>query len=171
MKYIKLLLISLLTFFILFTLIGLLFPSSIKAVRAVVINKKQQDVMKQLVVNENWIKWYPYFNPPTEAAVSIKGDTTSFLNDKKELLLFNKKADSNNIAFTIKAWNGFEVHENIFALPINGDSTQTQVVWNETEHLKWYPWERFRGLLMERTKGIYIDTALYHFKAYVEAMK
>ncbi len=170
MKYIKLLLISFLAFFILFTLIGLLFPSSIKSVRAVVVNKKQPEVIKDLVTTANWIKWYPFFNPPADAAIT-GNDTVIFSNGKKELWLFNKKTDSNNIAFTIKAWNGLEVQENIFALPLNGDSTQTQVVWNETEHLKWYPWERFRGLLMESTKGVYIDTALYRFKTYMEALK
>lgn len=170
MRLIKLFLISVLVFLVLLTLIGLLFPSSIKSVKAVVVNKPKQQVLNQLVLNNNWQQWYPYFNPPIGASISnIDKDTTLFYNDKKALQLFNKKTDSNGISFTIKGWNDFEVTENILALPVSGDTTQTQVVWNETEHLKWYPWERFRGLLLESSKGIFLDTALNRFKVYIEA--
>lgn len=169
MKHIKLLLISLLAFFILFTLIGLLFPSSVNTVKAVVVNKKQPDVLAGLNVSANWLKWFPFFDPSIGAAVNnANSDTTVFLNDKKELYIFNKKTDSNSVSFFIQAWNGVETEETILALPISGNDGQTQVMWKETEHLKWYPWERFRGLLLEGTKGIYLDTALSRFKRYIE---
>ncbi len=172
MRLIKLFLISVLVFFVLLTLIGLLFPSNIKAVKAVVVNKSQKQVISELAVNNNWLKWYPYFNPSIGADIhNATADTTIFFNDKKELLLYNKRTDTAATYFTIKAWNGVEVTESILALPISGDSTQTQVVWNETEHLKWYPWERFRGLLLESSKGIFLDTALNRFKIYIEAQQ
>lgn len=171
MKYIKLLLISIIAFFVLFTLIGLLFPSNIKAVRAVVIDKKQQEVFAALNKTTDWVQWYPYFSPAANASIKATPAGWLFSNDQKDLKVSNWKSDSNNITFHISAWNGMEVSEQVLALPISGDSTQTQVVWNETEHLKWYPWERFRGLLLERTKGVYLDSALYRFKAYVETSK
>lgn len=172
MKYIKLLLISILTFFVLFTLIGLLFPSTIKSVRAVVVNKKHHAVLAELNQPGNWVKWYPFFALPADAAVrNGAGGAIIFSNNQKELQISNWKTDSNGLSFSIKAWNGIEATEQLLALPINDDSTQTQLVWNESEHLKWYPWERFRGLLLESTKGIYIDSSLYRFKAYIEAIK
>lgn len=172
MKYIKLLLISIITFFVLFTLIGLLFPSTIKSVRAVVVNKKHHEVLAELNQPANWLKWYPYFSPSVGADIHKGADgNLVFSNDKKELQIRNWKTDSNGISFSIKAWNGIEATEQLLALPINDDSTQTQLVWNESEHLKWYPWERFRGLLLESTKGVYLDSSLYRFKAYFEALK
>ncbi len=171
MKYIKLLLISIIAFFVLFTLIGLLFPSNIKAVRAVVIDKKQQDVYAALNKTTEWVKWYPYFSPDAGAAITPAPGGWVFTNDQKDLQVTAWKTGANELSFHISAWNGMEVNEQVLVLPISGDSTQTQVVWNETEHLKWYPWERFRGLLLERTKGVYLDSALYRFKAYVETTK
>ncbi len=172
MRLVKLFGVSVLVFFVLLTLIGLLFPSTIKSVKAVVINKPQQKVMAALPVNTNWLKWYPYFNPSVGADIrNAAADTSVFFNDKKELLIYNKHSDSSAVYFTIKAWNGAEMNESILALPISGDSTQTQVVWNETETLKWYPWERFRGLLLESSKGIFLDTALNRFKVYIETMQ
>lgn len=172
MNYIKLLLISLLAFFILFTFIGLLFPSSVNTVKAVVVNKKQPEVLAALKISGSWIKWFPFFEPPVGAAVNnAGGDTAVFYNDKKQLFLLHQKSDSNGVSFLIKAWNGVETEETIAALPITGDSSQTQVMWKETEHLKWYPWERFRGLLLEGTKGIYLDTALNRLKRHVETQQ
>lgn len=172
MKHIKLLLISLLAFFILFTLIGLLFPSSVNTVKAVVVNKKQPEVLAALEISDNWVKWFPFFNPPAGAEVNnTNRDTAFFYNDKKKLYILNKKSDSNSVSFLIKAWTGVETEETIVALPISGNAFQTQVMWKETEHLKWYPWERFRGLLLEGTKGIYLDTALNRFKVYIEAQQ
>lgn len=171
MKYLKLFLISILVFFVLFTLIGLLFPSNIKAVRAVVVNKHRNIVLTELRIPGKWVSWYPFFSPGLDAHIdSVDSARSIFYNDHKELEVLTKKADSNGISFLIKA-GGMEVMDYIMALPVSSDSTQTQVVWSETEYLKWYPWERFRGLLLERTKGIYLDTALNHFKVYVEAIK
>lgn len=170
MRLVKLFFISLLVFFVLLTLIGLLFPSNIKSVKAVVVNKPQYKVLPELTISKNWLQWYPYFNTPVNAAVKNETDgTIVFTNNNKELLLYNKRRDSNAVYFNIEAWNGVIVEESILALPITGDTTQTQVVWNETEHLKWYPWERFRGLLLESSKGIFLDTALNRFKVYIEA--
>jgi hypothetical protein len=172
MKYFKLLLISFLVFFGLFTLIGLLFPSSITTVRAVVVNRPKQKVFGELKISADWLKWYPYFFIAAGSNIrNADGDTTIFVSDKKELLLYNKKTDSVAVAFTLEDYNGNKTAQTIMALPISGDSTQTQVMWNETEHLKWYPWERFRGLVLEKTKGVFIDSALNRFKVYIEALK
>jgi hypothetical protein len=172
MKHIKLLLISLLAFFVLFTLIGLLFPSSVNTVKAVVVNKQQSLVLNDLKQTGNWVKWFPFFEPPVGAAVkNANGDTTVLENNNKQLQLLHKSYSSNSVSFSFKAWNGVETEETILALPITGDSSQTQVMWKETEHLKWYPWERFRGLLLEGTKGIYLDSALNRFKVYIEAQQ
>jgi hypothetical protein len=171
MKYIKLLAISFFVFFILFTLIGLLFPSSLNTMRAVVVNKPQTTVLQDLVISDNWIKWYPFFlgNSKTEVQLTAT-NVFVFNNGSQQLYINNLRTDSNSLSFLIKDWNGGQTEETIFALPVSDDSTSTQVVWKETEHLKWYPWERFRGLLLERTKGIYLDTALNRFKVYTEAI-
>ena len=170
MRHIKLLLISLLAFFILFTLIGLLFPSSVNTVKAVVVNKKQPEVLAALKISDNWLNWFPFFYPPAGAGINnTNSDTAVFYNDKKQLYILCKKSDSNSVSFLIKAWTGVETEETIVALPISGDVSQTQVMWKQTEHLKWYPWERFRGLLLEGTKGVFLDTTLNRFKVYIEA--
>lgn len=171
MKYIKMVLISFLVFFILFTLIGLLFPSSTKAVKAIVVNKNRELVLKELRVSDNWLKWYPFFQSATGAHINDpEKDTSTLYNDKKTILVFNKKQDSNSISFLSRQSNGRLVEQTIMSLNVPGDQLQTQVVWHEEEKLGWYPWERFRGLVLENAKKDYLDTLLNRFKQYIDTL-
>ena len=163
--------ISFVVFFSMFTLIGLLFPSNIKSVNAVVINKKKRIVLKELQITSAWINWYPFFQTNVGAHIDNAGkDTTIFFNDKKEILVYNKNADSNSVSFFTKYTNGRVVEYRILALDISGDSNQVQLVWNETEKLKWYPWDRFKGLVLEKAKTEYLDSVLSRFKQYIDTV-
>lgn len=169
MKYIKLFLVSVLSFFVLFTLIGLLFPSHIKTVKAIVVNKEKKQVLDELRAQARWVNWHPFFYDSTHARIEDAGENkVVFFCNGNELRFSDIRSDSNSLFFTMNA-GSMEAEDQVMALPISSDSTQTQVMWSETEQLKWYPWERFRGLLLERSKGIYLDTALHRFKIYIES--
>ena len=171
MKYIKMVLISFIVFFVLFTLIGLLFPSSTKAVKAIVVNKSRETVLKELQVSGSWTKWYPFFQASAGGHIDhSEKDTTTLFNDKKTILIFNKKQDSNSVSFFSRQSNGTLVEQTIMALHVPGDELQTQIVWHEEERLKWYPWERFRGLVLENAKKDYLDTLLNRFKQYMDTL-
>lgn len=172
MRYLKMALISFAVFFSMFTVIGLLFPSHINSANAVILNQNKQIVLKQLQVSESWIKWYPFFQPGIgEHIDNIDKDSTVFFNDKKKLLVYNKKTDSNSVSFYFKNDNDRIVAHNIMVLDISGDSSQVQLVWKETEKLKWYPWERFRGLVLEKAKKEYLEAVLNSFKQYVDTIQ
>jgi hypothetical protein len=167
-KYFKMALLSLVVFFSMFTLIGLLFPSNIRSVNAVVIHKKKEMILKELKSTSNWVKWYPFFQPLMDGHIDhAEKDSTVFLNDKKEMLLYNKKASADTLSFFIRYSNGTITEHSIVVLDVSGDSNQVQVIWNEKEKLKWYPWDRFRGLVLEKVKGEYLDTVLNRFRQYM----
>lgn len=172
MRYFKMALISFAVFFTMFIVIGLLFPSHITSANAVIINQQKQTVLKELKVSESWIKWYPFFNPGIGAHIDdVDKDSTFFFNDKTELFVFNKNTDSNSVTFNIQNESGRVVEHHIMVLDISGDSSQVQLVWKETEKLKWYPWERFRGLVLEKAKKEYLEAALNSFKQYLESIQ
>jgi hypothetical protein len=168
MKYIKLILISAFFFFGMFTIIGLLFPSQINTTRAVVINKQPQQILSTLSNVESWKAWYPFFKVKDSGSIAMAGNSTVFQYQQLKLRIDNFTKDSNSVSFKLTAANNFEVADKVIVLPIAKDAMQSQVVWNENEHLRWYPWERFRGLFLERTRGMYIDTALYRLRDYLE---
>lgn len=171
MRYVKMALISFVVFFSMFTLIGLLFPSVSKSVSAVVVNNNRNIVSEELQRKANWIKWHPFFQPNSEGLVVVKtNDSTFFSNDKNEILLSNSKADRNSVSFNTEYGRGRITKNNIQVLDISDDSSRVQVIWTETEKLKWYPWERFRGLVLEKAKTEYINAVLNNFKQYADTL-
>ena len=43
-----------------------------------------------------------------------------------------------------------------------------QVQWQAVVHLKWYPWEKFSGIFIEKMAGQGYEDALQSLKSYVE---
>lgn len=171
MKYIKMALISFVVFFCMFTVVGLLFPSSITSVNAVVIEKRKEIVLKELQISHRWTNWYPFFQTSMgEKVINAEKDSTIFFNDRKEILIFDKVADSNSISFSADYHNGSITRQTAKVLDITEDSSRVQLVWSETEKLKWYPWERFRGLVLEKAKKEYLDEILGRFKQYIDTL-
>jgi len=168
MKLLKLGLISLLFFFGMFTLIGLLFPSQIRVVNSVVLNKEKETVKKALQLNPGWAGWYP--------ALQSNGQLFDADQEKsrieaggRALYIYDRSADSNSISFRMSG-GGSVTDVKIMLLPVNAGASQTQVVWHETQQLQWYPWDRFKGLVLEKAKKNYLDTVLNRFKNYMDTV-
>jgi hypothetical protein len=171
-RYIKMALVSFAVFFLMFTVIGLLFPSRIDSVNAVIVNNSRSIVLKEMQPAASWIKWYPFFQPNTGAVFQQQtADSIFFINDKKKLLLHGIKHDSNTVSFYLTHDRGRVTQQQVMALDIPNDSNQVQLVWKETEKLKWYPWERFRGLVLEKAKKEYLESMLKNFKAHLDTIR
>ncbi|TMI89684.1 MAG: hypothetical protein E6H06_17930, partial [Bacteroidetes bacterium] len=59
MRFLKLVIISIIFFLLLVTIISLFIPSHVRISRAVQINTSQQSVMRQISDPVNWKNWYP----------------------------------------------------------------------------------------------------------------
>ena len=57
---------------------------------------------------------------------------------------------------------------NTFSILPLPDSNSVQVEWRALTKLKWYPWEKFYGLFIEKISGEGYEEALNSLKAYVE---
>jgi len=55
----------------------------------------------------------------------------------------------------------------IRVLPLS-DSGRVQAEWSVLVRLKWYPWEKFYGIFIEKISGQGYEDALSSLKAYVE---
>lgn len=169
MKLVKLAVISLLFFFVLFTLIGLLFPSQIRVANSVVVQQSPDIVKRALQLNPGWANWHPALQENGKLRDADK-DTGIFESGGREVLIYNRSADSNSISYLMSG-GGSVTETQIMLLPVSAGSSQTQVVWHETQKLKWYPWDRFKGLVLEKARKSYLDTVLHHFKTYIDTAK
>lgn len=168
MRHVKLLLISGIFFFVLFTLIGLLFPSQIRVVSSIVVHKEPDAIKRSLLATGQWKQWHPVLDS-NGVVKEINAGTAEITAAGRTFTLDHKTTDSNSVSFSISG-SGTVTDTRIMLLPVSAGAAQTQVVWHETQQLKWYPWDRFRGLVLEKAKREYLDTVVNRFKNYMDTL-
>ena len=140
--------------------------------KAVVIDARADKVFTEISNLQNWKHWQPVF---IRDSANIKFDTdangisnscTWESNGKKNKMLITGKRD-NVIAATLISNGETDVLNTISVLPL-ADSNQVQAEWNVLIKLKWYPWEKFYGLFIEKISGQGYEDALNSLKTYTE---
>lgn len=158
--------------FIFITILSLFIPSRIMITKAVVINAPADKVFNQVSDLQNWKHWQPVFiNDSAKIKFNTTADGTSNScewNSKGEKNTMQVTQKTNNsIAATLKRTGENEVKNTISILPL-ADTSQVQAEWNVLIKLKWYPWEKFYGIFIEKITGQGYEDALNSLKKYVE---
>ena len=158
--------------FIMITLLSLLIPSSVFVSRGVVVNASSRIVFKEIANLHNWLHWQPVFKSDTSKIKFSITDTDgkSFCewvsNGKKNKLMITALAD-NAVTASLQREGENDVINMISILPL-ADTGTVQVEWRAHTRLKWYPWEKFYGIFIEKFTGPGYEEALNSLKAYVE---
>jgi hypothetical protein len=160
MGVIRLGFISIIVFAFIITGISLFFPSHIRISKAVDISANKDSVMNQISNAANWKKWYPGADTASFYIVAdkVKGISTG----DKQVLKITEVNDSTVLAVNAgpNAKRG-ESGWNIF----NGGAPNTVTVqWFMDFHLRWYPWEKFSSLLLEKRYGPMMEQGLDKLK-------
>lgn len=173
MRLIKGFVLAIAGLFIMITLLSLLIPSKVMVARGVVVNTNAKKVLAELTNLRNWQHWQPVFKND-----SLK---LGFSTDSKSVNSFCEwESSGKKNKFTITAIKEFEitaalsregendVTNTISILPL-ADSNSVQVEWRALTKLKWYPWEKFYGIFIEKITGQGYEDALNSLKAYIES--
>ncbi len=143
MRFIKLGLISIVVFSLLITAFSLMIPSHVRISKAIDISVNRDTLLYQLSNIANWKNWYP-------GADSIQ-----------QLSEITTITDSTVIAKQSRAESGW----NLYDAGIPGILT---VQWYMDFHLRWYPWEKFSSLLLEKRYGPIMEKGLDNLKKLLE---
>jgi hypothetical protein len=172
MRLIKAAVIGMIGLAVLVTLISFLIPSEVHGRRGVVINSSRQKVYEQVAVFYNWKNWHPEFkaNPEAisyqnvgsgqnaKAMVVVNGKTTTYLlvhADSSLIKVIQKRPGENDV-------------ENLFALAPDSTTGGIYADWKFISRLKWYPWEKFAGMLTEKMTAPGYEAGLNSLKAWAE---
>jgi hypothetical protein len=163
--YLKLMLLSILAFALLITFISFFFPSHVRISKAIDINADKDSVWMQLKEPGNWRNWFPQgrqFTPYIRENGTVEG-----IEWKKGEVFKIDSVDSNSIkaSFGTKTARRGESGWNLF--DANVPRTVT-VQWYMDFHMRWYPWEKFSTLLLEKRYGPFMEKGLANLKAYLE---
>jgi len=165
MGIIKLGFISLIVFALLITGISLFFPSHIRISKAVDINTTRDSVHSQISNAANWKKWYP--GADTLDLLITNGKATGFLMDSLQTVISITNITDSSVK---AATSGSRVRKVITGWHIYKSSNPNTVTvqWYMDFHLRWYPWEKFSSLLLEKRYGPMMEQGLDQLKNLLE---
>lgn len=164
MRIIKLGIISLIVFSLIITGFSLFIPSHIRISKAIDINAAKDSVMNQINNPVNWKKWFP--GADTSDFVMIEGKVKGIGIGEMQGLMITGINDSSVLTSSIgpksksseSGWNIFD-----------GSRPNTITVqWYMDFHLRWYPWEKFSSLLLEKRYGPMMEKGLDNLKKLIE---
>ncbi len=172
MRLLKGFIVVLAGLFIFVTLLSLFIPSKLMVTRAVVINADAGKVFNEISDLQNWKHWQPVFMKDS-TSIHFQPDANGSVNycywesnGKKNIVEITNKS-ANSISVSLKRTGENEVLNTISVLPLS-DNNQVQAEWNVLIKLKWYPWEKFYGIFIEKISGQGYEYALNSLKNYVE---
>jgi hypothetical protein len=158
--------------FIFITILSLFIPSKLMVSRAVVVNANADKVFNEIANLQNWKHWQPVFMIDS-AKINFKTDAKGMSNycewdskGKKNIVEITEKKN-NSISAVLKRSGENDIQNTISILPL-ADSNQVQAEWSVLIKLKWYPWEKFYGIFIEKISGQGYEDALNSLKTYIE---
>ena len=157
--------------FLIVTLLSLFIPSKVMTVKAVVIYAPENKIVAQVADLKNWKNWHPVFKNDTDA---IYSNPSSGVNASVQWITANKinklliTEASPKIIKALLIRPGEKNVENTISIVSIQDASGLQVEWRVLTRLKWYPWEKFGGIFIDKITGPGYETALNNLKDYIE---
>ncbi|MEO6538302.1 MAG: hypothetical protein ABIT07_04275 [Ferruginibacter sp.] len=171
MKMLKGIAIIFLCLFISITLLSLLIPSNVRTVNSVVIHADKNKIFNQIADFSNWKNWHPVFQNDSNAFYSnpsfgVNANVKWVTSGKTNELLITKSTAQEITILQLRPGEKEVVH--ILSIVPNKGSPALQVEWNVLTKLKWYPWEKFRGIFIDKIAGPGYEASLNNLKALLE---
>jgi len=155
MKYIKLIIISVVFLSVLVTGISLLFPSKVIASRAIEVNTNADNIAYFTSDFSHWNQWMSDWK---ENKVIIENNTAHI---GTQTVRFLDKTDTKvNYEWIATGQNPYLV---TFEWTLLKDNTYV-IHWSFEQNVKWYPWEKFQTLLNDKLLGAKMEIELQHLQ-------
>ena len=165
MRFLRLIIISLLFFSLIITGISLFIPSHVTISRAVHVNNSREAAMDELSDPARWKDWYPAAH---SADLYYENGTVKglILDDIKKRYIVISDVKQNEViaAYVLpsrKVKTGWQIAQSV------GNNIVT-IQWYMQFHLRWYPWEKFSSFMFERVYGPQLQQGLDSLKALLE---
>ncbi|MEP6467105.1 MAG: hypothetical protein ABJB05_12420 [Parafilimonas sp.] len=167
MRYLKALVIGLVSLFILLTAIGLLMPSSVTVGRSVEIKAPVDSV--RFYTNDP-VEWRLWIHGADIAYFKQLTATSNTKNSKIILGTYTVTVLNNDPKYIITVWNGQTAKEQLNRLDLyyNSSTDVTVVNWSFQQQLSWFPWDRLGAMLYDNVYGPSMEVSLNKLKQLCE---
>lgn len=146
---------------------ALLLPSKISVAKTTEIHTSKENVIAQINDFKNWQNWFPVLKEGSgtlEIVSPEKAVITRKDGSKMNLLMMSKTPDSVNVQVT--AEKGSSVTFDFVAMAQSSGLIRLDMIANT--HFKWYPWDRAKGIFIDKIAGPQYEEALNNIKKAAE---
>jgi hypothetical protein len=170
MRLVKLGLLSFVFLFLLVTGISLFIPSHVRISRAVNVKATRDSIMARISDATEWKNWHPgldtaellWVNGKVEGVILDASD----MRDPVTITITERLSDQVTAKFFPKKMKPVTYVWRTISHP-GSDSTTLQ--WYMDFQLRWYPWEKFGSLLLEKSHGAKMEQGLTNLKKLVQS--
>jgi Polyketide cyclase / dehydrase and lipid transport len=169
-RFIKLAFISFIFLFLLITGMSLFIPSHIRISKAINIKADKDSIMAPIRDAAKWKTWYPGLD--TAKLLVANGQIKGVMLDDKDpahpvyIAITKEDPDEITAQFISKS---LKPVINVWKTISYSTSDSITLQWYMDFHLRWYPWEKFGSLLLEKSYGTKMEMGLMNLKKLAEA--
>ncbi|MEQ1554038.1 MAG: hypothetical protein ABL929_07665 [Ferruginibacter sp.] len=154
------------------TLLSLLIPNKVVIAKSVTVQADSLLLFNKICDLQNWKNWHPVFMDST-----VKKTYSTLPNAENSFVTWTTNGHQNKLVITKKQYPFVEMAlkregendvENIFSIMPIQEQGNMQVQWQTITKLKWYPWEKFSGIFIEKMAGEGYEAALQSLKKSIE---
>jgi hypothetical protein len=161
-KILKLIVGSFIFLFAIITIISLFIPSHVQISKAVEVIAEKDSVYQQIADPNQWHHWYPTGDSMKVIYVGTEPKGIELNNLKLQIT----SIETNEVRAKYSSVEETKEMQTAWTLIPARNSVAVQ--WSMYFHLRWYPWEKFSSLLLEKRYGPVMETGLNNLKTYLE---
>jgi Polyketide cyclase / dehydrase and lipid transport len=168
MRFIRFLLLSVFALFFVSTLLGMLFPSSLRVMRVVNVAAPREKTLAAVSDLRAWTQWNTFVRSTqlTNKTWSDPSGGAGAWMRSDQFTIRETLADTAGIELNWDLKGGKQYAGGIGVFQTFPDSVTVQ--WWFDLHFRWYPWEKLGIFVYDRKLGPAMEESLTGLKQYVE---
>lgn len=148
--------------------VSLFMPSQVMTSKWVRVANHKDSVIKEIATLQHWKEWNGLVVNSQDLRYTDSMIIWSSANGKQNKIKL-ESVSANGVSTPISIAEGDFMKSGFSVEKRTADSVQ--VVWFLIEELKWYPWEKFYGMMAADMKGPLMQESLDKFKNYIQTKK
>jgi hypothetical protein len=168
MRLLKLILISLVAFFLVICFLFALFPRDVSVSRVMIIHVSQQRLAGGLSNLSDWPRWNQFLSETDGVKINVATPAnkpgSTIQKGELTIKLITTGIDTIKTKWSNSAGRSFN---GLFIIsPADKDSSYIE--WKFNFHLHWYPWEKLGSMYYERQFGPIMEKSLFNLQDFLE---
>lgn len=148
----------------------MILPSKISVAKTIEINAPENEISMQINNFDQWANWFPLLKTKL-GSIQIQNEenATILKNGGENIQVRYLTKTANSASFSTTIPSGSTANYTITVSQLPESVFRVNMVVNT--NLKWYPWEKMKGIFLDKISGPQYEEALKNLKDYCESAR